>query len=120
MNYLKEYPPHQRKDFLGNDYKSVLALFRTGRFWRWFTFAWLPSLVAIVYRIWTNYSAMPVVLGFFLSAGFTAGLVQSMLRRMAITNKGIYLRESEPCRYWFTIILTALAISLIIVATLKS
>jgi hypothetical protein len=120
MNHLKDYPPHQRKGYLEKDYKSVIALFCTGRFWGWFALAWLPSFVAIVYRTWASFAPMPVFVGAILSAGATAILVQSLLRSMTITNTGVYLQKSEPFRYWLTNILTALAIGLIIVATLKS
>jgi hypothetical protein len=119
MNHLKEHSPGIRKRLLREDHKSALALLRSGRFWGWFALAWLPSLVAMGYQVWTDYEAMPVTLGFFLSAGFTAVLVQSLLRRRAITNKGIYQQESEPFRYWLANILTVLAIGLIIVAILR-
>jgi uncharacterized membrane protein YqaE (UPF0057 family) len=63
---------------------------------------------------------MPVVVGVFLSAGVTAVLVQSLLRRMVISNVGVFHRESEPLRFWVSIILLALGYSLVVVGILKA
>ncbi len=119
MRALQEHSPQHRKWLLMHDHKQVLALFRTFRFWRWFAIAWLPAACAIGYRAWTDFAAAPVFGGAFLSLGVTAILVQSLLRRMVISNAGVFLRESEPVRFWLSNLLMALGYCFVVIGILR-
>lgn len=120
MSQLQDQSPRHRKWLLRHDHKQVLALFRSSRFWGWFALAWLPALCAIGYRTLTEFSIGPVVGGAFISAGVTAILVQSLLRRMVISNVGVFLRESEPIRFWFSNLLLVLGYCVVILGILKA
>ena len=85
MRFHPDQPPQYRKWLLVSDHKQTLALFRSGRFWRRFVVAWLPAFCAIAYRAWTDFAAISVIVGVFVSVGVTAILLHSLLRHGIIT-----------------------------------
>jgi hypothetical protein len=117
---FQDHPPQHRKWLLVHDHKQALALFRSFRFWRWFAVAWLPAAGAVGYRAWTDFAATPVFGGGFMSLGVTAILVQSLMRRMVISNVGVFLRESEPVRFWLSNILLAFLYCFVVVGILRA
>jgi hypothetical protein len=63
---------------------------------------------------------MLIVGGVFLSAGVTAILVQSLLRGRVNSNTGVFLRESEPLRFWINIILLVFGYGIVVIGILRA
>ncbi len=110
--------PQDRNLLLVND-KGILDLFRSDRFWIRFGLAWLPALCAVGYRSLTNYSFGPVVGGALFSAGATVIFLQFIITGMVVSNLGVFLRESEPIRFWFSIFLVILVYCTLMIWILK-
>jgi integral membrane sensor domain MASE1 len=103
-----------------DEHEHVLALFRSLRFWVWWGIALVPALGAVVYRAWTDFAAAPVFVGLILAVGISVAAVQSVVRGRAITNRGIFLRRSEPIRFWGSIVLLVVIYGLVVLAILKA
>jgi hypothetical protein len=111
--------PERKLTFL-DEHERVIVLFRSFRFWRWCGIALVPALVAVVYRAWTSFAVGPVVVGLVLASTICVAAVQSVLRGRAITNTGIFLRRSEPVRFWGAIGLLVAMYGLAILGILKA
>ena len=120
MSALRDHSPQHRKRLLVHDHKQDVALFRTLRFWRWFAIAWLPAVGAVGYRVWTDFAAAPVFGGALISLVVTVILVQSLLTRMVVSNLGVFLRESEPVRFWLLNLLLASGYCFVVAGILRA
>ena len=104
MTIGKDQTKQFEKWRLVHDYKDAVVLYRSSRFWKWVLVAMLPAIAAIVVRASTNFSAVPIIGGTFVALGIAALLVHSFLRRGVISNFGVFLRDSDPIRYWLSIV----------------
>ena len=102
-----------------NAQQNALMLYRTGRFWGWFGLAWFPALFTTGYRAWLNFALAPVIGGAVFSAGIATILVQALLTQMVVTNRGVFLRQSEPIRFWVFNLVLFLGYCAVMVGILK-
>jgi len=102
-----------------HEHEHVLGLFRSLRFWAWCGIALVPALAAAAYRTWTSFALTPILVGLTLTVGISVVIVQSLLRGRAITNRGVFLRCSEPVRFWSSIIVLAVMYCLAVVGVVK-
>ena len=109
----------ERKLMFTHEHKHVLALFRSLRFWAWCGVVLVPALGTIAYRAWTAFEWTPILLGLFLALGIAVLAVQSVARGRVITNTGIFIRRSEPIRFWISMIGLGAMYALLIVAILR-
>jgi hypothetical protein len=110
----------ERKSRFLDEHKHVLALFRSPGFWGCCAVASLPALCAAAYRSWMSFSPCPVIGGVLLAFAFCVVGVQSLARGRAITNRGIFMRSSEPVGFWLSLAATALAYCLAVLAILRA
>ena len=103
-----------------DEHERVLALFRSLRFWVLCGIALIPALGAVIYRAWTSFAAGPVFVGLILAVGIAVAAVQSVVRGRAITNRGIFLRRSEPVRFWASIVLMVAMYTMVVLGILKT
>ena len=94
----------ERKAMFTDEHKHVLVLFRSLRFWVWCGVASVPAVGAVVYRAWSSFVSVSVFVGLVIAIGLSVAALQSLFRGHAITNTGIYLRRSEPVRFWGSIL----------------
>lgn len=113
-------PSLERKLMFVDEHEHVLAVFRSLRFWVWCGIGLVPALGAVVYRAWTSFAAVPVCGGLVLASGICVLAVQSVVRGRAVTNKGIFLRRSEPVRFWGSMLLLVVMYGLAILGILKA
>lgn len=111
---------NRRRELLDCSAGAERALLKTKRFWQWFIIAWLPCLAAIAWRIGVDKKPGPAIIGALISAGFTIVLTQSVLAGRVSSNQGTWFRETEPVRYWISMIVLGLIYGLCIVAILQA
>jgi hypothetical protein len=110
----------ERKLAFINEHKHVLALYRSWRFWVWWSVASIPAVGAVLYRAWSSaFPGFPVWVGLIIGMGFCVGGLQSVFRGHVITNTGIYVRRAEPVRFWGSIAFFAAMYGVAIFAILK-
>lgn len=109
----------RKSRFLG-EHRHILTLFRSPGFWGWCIAASLPALCAAAYRSWIAFSAGPVIGGVLLAFAFCVLGVQCLARGRVITNRGIFLRSSEPVGFWLSLVVVALVYGVAILAILKA
>lgn len=110
----------QRKIRFLDEHQSVLVLFRWPWFWVWCVVACLPALGAAGYRAFVSFAVGPIVGGTLLAFAFCAIGVQSLFRGRVVTNRGIFVRSSEPIGFWFSLATTILMYCAAILAILKA
>jgi hypothetical protein len=110
----------ERKSRFLDEHKHVVALFRSPGFWGWCVVASLPALCAAAYRSWISFSAGPVLGGVLLAFAFCVVGVQSLARGRVITNRGIFVRSSEPVGFWLSFAATGLVYCVAVLAILKA
>ena|SRR5829696_2034838 len=109
----------ERQVMFTDEHKHALALFRSLRFWLWCGVASVPAVGAIVYRAWSSFVGFPVWLGLVIAVGICVAVLQSLFRGRVITNTGIYVRRSEPVRFWGMIVFLIAMYGLVIWGILK-
>jgi len=108
-----------RKLLFANEHQPVLRLFRSSSFWTWLGVATLPAIGASIYRGCTSFAFGPVVGGLVIAVCICVLGVQSLVRGRIISNTGVFLRYSEPVRFWLSILLLLALYGLAIIGILK-
>ena len=89
--------PKERRSH--KDPLTVRVSFRARAVWCFLLL--LPSLVICMFRLSRGAHVWPLLLGVIISAAFGYVLVASLASQMTCTlQAGVYLRRSEPVRYW--------------------
>ena len=109
----------ERQVMFTDEHKHVLVLFRSLRFWGWCGVASVPAIGAVVYRAWSSFVGVSVLVGLVIAAGICVVTLQSLFRGRVITNTGIYVRRSEPVRFWGVIVFLVAMYGLVIWGILK-
>jgi hypothetical protein len=109
----------ERQLMFTDEHKHVLILVRSLRFWVWCGVASVPAFGAVVYRAWSSFVGVPVLVGLVIAVGICVAVLQSLFRGRAITNTGIYVRRSEPVRFWGVIVFLVAMYVVMIWAILK-
>ncbi|HEU5126316.1 MAG TPA: hypothetical protein VFW05_19900 [Verrucomicrobiae bacterium] len=120
LNTTGRQSPQNPKTQHVSDHKQALAILRSKRFWKWFFPVWFPAACAIAYRIWVDFSPIPVIGGTFISIFLTAALLQSLLRGRVISNVGIFRRRTAPVRFWFEIMLLGCSYCFVVIGILMA
>ena len=110
----------ERKLAFAKEHWHVLALFRSWQFWIWCAVALVPACGAAVFRALTSFAAGPVFGGLILALGVTMIIVQSVARGRSITNKGIFLRDAEPVRFWASVGMSVILYGLAVLGILMA
>jgi hypothetical protein len=102
-----------------DEHKHVLKLFRSSTFWGWCAVASFPAVGAGIYRACTSFAIGPVAGGLVIAVCICVLGVQSLLRGRIISNKGIFLRRSEPVRFWLSMALLLALYTLALIGILR-
>lgn len=100
MDALRALPPEKRKYALLNEYRRILQIYRSRAFLVRLTLAALPVVGVGLCRILADRNFYVTSVGALIALGAATLMIQSwILGRISCTHR-IFLRESEPIRYW--------------------